>query len=106
MLNSYCEKNIEHNSNGTKDEIFIWQCFNSCYKDKEQAEKIDCNVVFQIDAFSRNPRYGIDVSTLSQYPSEGEVIINAGSTFFIEEIKKQENKKVLIVLKQINDDDD
>ncbi|CAF1001047.1 unnamed protein product [Rotaria sordida] len=74
-----------------------WSGFTSTSRNRRKAEKFG-NILFIIDILRSNT--AIDVSSLSEYPSEQEVLIGAGWNFSINNIEFDHNGKQIIYIKQ------
>ena len=65
-----------------------WLGFSSASKNRHVAEIYDGNTLFIINLSSQSQH--LDISTLSQFPNEEEVLLGASSSFRIENVKQDE----------------
>jgi hypothetical protein len=74
--------------------IKTWDAFSSTSKNRIKAESYG-NVLFIINR-EKSTRYrfsGMDISTISHYPDEEEVLIRAARNFIVQKIEKDQNKE-------------
>ncbi|CAF1083947.1 unnamed protein product [Rotaria sp. Silwood1] len=82
----------------SKDSRRSFQAFTSCTRNRTKAEQFG-NVLFVLNAENRRSyrTLNMDISSLSAYPEEEEVLLRPGRSFKIErvEIDKTKNKHVI-----------
>ncbi|CAF1217834.1 unnamed protein product [Adineta ricciae] len=82
-------------------EVHSWFAFSSTTKSRAVAENFAVNVLFEIhfDGFSASHYPGRDISILSNYPKEEEILLQPGADFRIDEVKEQKigGRKLTII---------
>ncbi|CAF3101005.1 unnamed protein product [Rotaria sp. Silwood2] len=85
-LDDYCQ------AAGNINRYFKWLCFVSTSIDKDIAEIFGTNVIYKIDLgrYEWNDQF-VDISNLSNYPSEKEILLRPGVRFRVDQVDIDEN---------------
>jgi hypothetical protein len=85
--------------------IIVWPAYSSTTKDPEVAEMFGNNTVVVITAKCDKHLYRSDISSLSQFPYEQEVLMDSQYKFHVDKIERDSvNKKCIIYMTTVDRD--
>ncbi|CAF2093101.1 unnamed protein product, partial [Rotaria magnacalcarata] len=85
--------------------IIVWSAYTSTTKDPRVAEMFANNTIVIITAKRDNHLYRSDISSLSRFPDEQEVLMDSQYKFHVDKIERDSvNKKCIIYMTTVNRD--